>query len=89
MARLTVPVTTTISMHTFCPADIVMKMQHVTSRDELDSPEKKTRTQSNSSGTDHEMVEISFGSFSMQIIIVALYHSQVTTSHLLVTLDSM
>ena len=50
---------------------------------------KKTRTQSNSSGTDHEMVEISFGSFSMQIIFVALYHSQVATSHLLVTLVSM
>ena len=49
----------------------------------------KTRTQSNSSGRDHEMVEISFGSFSMQIIFVALYHSQVATSHLLVTLVSM
>ena len=35
------------------------------------------------------MVEISFGSFSMQIIFVALYHSQVATSHLLVTLVSM
>ena len=49
----------------------------------------KTRTQSNTSRPDHEIVEISFGSFSMQIIFVALYHSQVTTSYVLVTLDSI
>ena len=89
MTRLTVPVTTTISIHSFCPADIVMKMQHEKSGDKLEIASNKTRTQCNSSGRDHEMVEISFGSFSMQIIFVALYHSQVATSHLLVTLVSM